>query len=82
MGNRLWLVYSTILAVHGRFGFLMGKSLEQHQYVNWKNDRLMNSHLESCLPRTVIDSAKGKRLGGLTFAIATLKVSFSRKPPA
>ena len=76
---RLWLVYSTILAVHGRFGFLMVKSLGKQQYVNWKDDHVMNSLLESCLPKTVIDGAKGKRLGGLQVAVAHLEGEFLKE---
>ena len=76
---RLWLVCSTILAVHGRFGFLMVQSLEKQQYVNWKDDHVMNSFLEYCLPKTVIDGAKGKRLGGFQVAVAHLEGEFLKE---
>ena len=79
VGDRLWLLYSTIRAIHGRFAFLMGESLKQHKYVSWKEDRLMNSHLESCLPTSVVDSVKGKRFGGLQVAIAHLEGEFIKE---
>ena len=79
VGDRLWLFHSTIRAIHGRFAVLMGESLKQHKYVSWKEDRLMNSHLESCLPTSVIDSAKGKRFGGLQVAITHLESEFLKE---
>ena len=79
VGDRLWLVYSTITAVHGRFGFLMGESLKQEQYVNWKDDHRMNSLLESCLSKTDIGNAKGRRFGGFRIAVAQLEGEFLKE---
>ena len=56
---RLWLIYSTILLVYCRSGAHIAESLEQHRDINWKDDHTINSLLGSCLPTTVIDSAKG-----------------------
>ena len=79
VGDRLWIIYSTIIAVHGRFTFLISKSFEKHKYVSWKEDRHMNSLLESRLPATVIDSAKAARFGGLRVAIAHLENDFLKE---
>lgn len=79
VGDHLWLVYSTIIAVHGRFGFLLSRSLRQGQYLNWRDDKHMSSLFVSCLSENLISSARNRTFGGLRIAIAHLQSEFIKE---
>ena len=79
VGDRLWLLYSTIVSIHGQLGILIRKSIKQKKYFSWKDDENVNFFLKSRLPEDVIRKAKDKELGGLTIIIAQLESDFLKE---
>ena len=79
VGDRLWLIFSTIVSVYGRFGFLIYKSVEQKQYISWKDDSFFMSIIENVLPSDIIGNANAKRFGGLRIIIAYLQAEFLKE---
>ena len=65
VSNRLWLLYETILRVHGRIGILIGFSLKDKKYRDWRYDEGMMSILAEALSSDRIDQAKSREIGGL-----------------
>lgn len=78
-GDRLWLIFYIIRAVHGRLALLVHWSFEKNQYVDWRDDKGVQSLLEAVLSKQVIDSAKGKKVQGLQVLVAHLEAEFLKE---
>lgn len=78
-GDRLWLIFYIIRAVHGQLASLVHRSFEQNQYVGWPDDKGVQSLLEAVLSKQVIDSAKGQQVQGLQMLIAHLEAEFLKE---
>ena len=65
VSSRLWLLYNTILRVYARIGILIGFSLKEKKYRDWRGDKLMMAALAEVLPSDRIDHTKSRPVGGL-----------------
>ena len=79
VGERLWLLFSTIRGVYGRYMMLTHMSLQDNEYRDWRQDKLMIGHLSSCLPSDNVEKAKSKAVGGLQLALSYLKADFLKE---
>ena len=79
VSSQLWLLYNTILRVHGRIGILIGFSLKGKKYRDWRGDKLMMAALAEVLSSDRIDHAKSRPVGGLTDIIDWLIAEFVKE---
>lgn len=79
VGERLWLIYHTLIAVHSRFGYLIHESLNQKKYVKWQNEQSLISLFTPILSEEIINNAKDKKIGGLSMIVAYLKAEFLKE---
>ena len=79
VSSRLWLLYNTILKVYARSGILIGFSLKEKKYRDWRNDKLMMNALAEVLPSESIDYAKSRELGGLRYILDSLIAEFVKE---
>ena len=79
VGDRLWLIYSTILRIYGRYGYLVHKSAKDGEYVDWRKDESFQSILLNVLSDEVVSVIVGKRFGGLSTAIVYLEAEFLKE---
>lgn len=78
-GERLWLWFEVLWRAHGRLGWLINSSFEKRQYVDWREDRLMNDILLSVLPEDVLKQAKTRPVGGFNYALGHLRAGFLKE---
>ena len=78
-GDRLWLIFFYIRAIHGRVGFLVSKSYADGCHHDWRRDSFFGEHLERVLPRETISKSKSERIGGLGLIIAHLEAEFLKE---
>ena len=76
VSKRIWVLYQVIVRVHGRMAVLVGFSLRDKRYHDWRTDGLMLKNLEEALPPEIVEDAKKSRIGGLPNLIAELKAQF------
>lgn len=50
VSDKLWRTYSALVGVHGRLGFLVSKSMESGEVVDWKKDPHMKRIVSGTLP--------------------------------
>ena len=79
VSSRLWLLYETFLQVHGRIGNLIGFSLRDGKYHDWKRDKYMMSILGLALTDDQINGATQKTLGGANDMLSWLKAEFVKE---
>ena len=79
VSSRLWLLYETILRVYGRIGYLVGRSLRDGKYHDWKRDKPMMSILRQTLTNDQINSAKESTIGGTHDILSWLKAEFVKE---
>ena len=79
VGDRLWVIFSTISRVYGRYGFLVHKSAREGGYLDWRKDKNFQSILLDVLSEDIVSAIKGKRFGGLRTAIAYLEAEFLKE---
>ena len=73
VGDRLWLIFSTITVVYRRFGFLIHKSCKEKQYFDWRKDEHFISILRNVLSEDFVNNAKSRKVGGLRTIIFQLE---------
>ena len=64
VGDRLWILYGSIVSIHGHCGILIYESVEQKQYFSWKDNESVNFLIKSRLPEDVVGKAKAYAIGG------------------
>ena len=79
VSSRLWFLYETIRRVHGRIGFLIGVSLREKKYRDWRFDKVMMSSLAEALSSDRIDHAKSRPVGGLNEILSWLMAEFVKE---
>ena len=79
VGDRLWLIFRTITAVYGRFGYLVHKSCKERQYVDWRKDKLFSTNLHNVLSEDFVTNAKSRKMGGLRTIISHLESDFLKE---
>ena len=79
VSSRLWFLYETIHMVYGRIGFLIGYSLEEKKYRDWRDDKVMMSILAEALSSDRIDHAKIRTIGGLNEILNWLIAEFVKE---
>lgn len=79
VGDRLWLIYSTIARIYGRYGYLVHKSARDGDYVDWRKDKSFRSILLNVLSEDIVSAIMGKRFGGLSTAIIYLESEFLKE---
>ena len=79
VGDRLWMLFFYIRAVHGRIIHLVHQSFVKKQYFDWRNDDHFGTLLESVLPKGVIEKAKNKKIGGFQFIVSHLEAEFLKE---
>ena len=62
VSDRLWSLFFVIRAIYGRLGILTAQSVDRKQYLDWRQDRLMNELLEQVLPEDIISHSKERTL--------------------
>ena len=78
-GERLWLIASTIITLHGRLAYLANQSFENAEYVDWRTDSKIRASLEISEHKSIHKEVTERRTGGLRVAIAYLKADFLRE---
>lgn len=73
VGDQLWLIFSTIRMVYGRFGALVHESCNKRQYVDWRKDKHFISNLRNVLSEDFITNAKSMKIDGLNTIISQLE---------
>ena len=76
VGDRLWLIYSTISGIYGRYGYLVHKSARDGEYLDWRKDEHFRSILLNVLSEDAVRAITEKRVGGLRTAIVYLEAEF------
>ena len=76
---RLWTLYTAIVAVWGRTGFLVNQSFEQKRNVDWREDKALLSLVEGKLEADLIERAKLAQLNGLNVILARLEAEFLKE---
>ncbi|CAN5493486.1 hypothetical protein BH10PSE6_BH10PSE6_24410 [soil metagenome] len=79
VGDRLWLIYFVARAVQGRMGYLVHRSFDEGQYVDWRKDKPMTSLLSNVLEPSVVESLKSETFAGLEKAVDLLQASFLKE---
>ena len=79
VSSRLWFLYETIRRVHGRSGVLIGVSLGEKKYQDWRCDEFMMSFLAEALSSDRIDQAKSRPIGGLNEILNWLMAEFIKE---
>ena len=79
VGDRLWLIYSTVSQIYGRYGYLVHKSARDGEYVDWRKDKNFRSILLNVLSEDIASAIMGKRFGGLSTAIVYLEAEFLKE---
>lgn len=79
VGDRLWLIFSTISRVYGRYGYLVHKSAKNGEYVGWRKDKNFRSILLNVLSEDIVSAIMGKRFGGLSTAFVYLEAEFLKE---
>ena len=79
VGERLWLLFHTLRGVYGRYMMLTHMSISKCTYHDWRHDRLMMGHLNSCLTPKEIEESKSKGMGGVQLALTYLKAAFLKE---
>ena len=79
VGDRLWLIFSTISRIYGRYGYLIHKSARDGAYVDWRRDKNSRSILLSVLSEGIVNAIMEKRFGGLSTAIIYLEAEFLKE---
>ena len=79
VSSRLWFLYNTIVRVHARIGVLIGFSLKDKKYRDWRDDTLVMAALAEALPADRIDQAKSRTVGGLNDIIDWLIAEFVKE---
>lgn len=73
---KLWDIYRAIVSVHGRFQFLLNRSIAEKRYLSWKHDELFQSNLKGVLDEEVIENARKRERGGLQTILIHLQTEF------
>ena len=77
VSEKLWRVYSALVAVYGRLGFLVSKSMESgEETAHWKNDPHMRSIVTGTLANESWSQIKRLELSGFTVMVGLLKQEF------
>ncbi len=79
VSSRLWLLYETTMRVYGRIGYLVGRSVRDGKYHDWRNDKPMMSILRQTLSENQINSARESRIGGTHDILSWLKAEFVKE---
>ena len=79
VSTRLWLLYQTIIAAHGRISFLIGLSLEDNRYHDWRNDKPMISILGKALSKDQMKDLPDHTFGGTLNVFHWLKAEFIKE---
>ena len=79
VGDRLWLIFSTISRTYGRYGYLIHKSARDGEYVDWRKDKNFQSILLNVLSEEIVNALVGKSFGGLSTAIVYLEAEFLKE---
>ena len=64
VSDRLWLIFWSFRAAHGRLALLFYESFEEEKYKEWQSDRLMKTIFRNILPDKVVDEGIAKKIGG------------------
>lgn len=75
-GDRLWLVFYVIRAVHMRSSLLIAWSFQKKAYQDWRSDSGIAQLLESALTKEFVAKVRGQKLSGLAAAMAQLEAEF------
>ncbi|WP_420617293.1 toll/interleukin-1 receptor domain-containing protein [Candidatus Palauibacter sp.] len=70
VSQRLWSLYTTIRAVHLRLLILAGWSFDRKQYIDWRDDDIVNEHLRQFFSPEDIEQIKAQRLGAFSNGIS------------
>lgn len=77
VSDKLWRIYSTLVGVYGRLGFLLSKSMESgEEAIYWKNDPHMRSIVSGALASESWGQIKRLELSGFTAMVGLLKQEF------
>ena len=79
VSDQLWLIFSTIKVVYGRFGSLVHQSCNKRQYVDWRKDRNFILNLRNVLSENFITNAKSREIGGLHTIISQLELELRKE---
>ena len=79
VSSRLWVLYNTIFRVHARIGVLIGFSLKEKKYRDWRDDKAMMSILAEALSSDIIEQAKSRPIGGLNDILSWLIAEFVKE---
>ena len=63
VSEKLWKIYNSIVAIHGRLGILVSYGIRDKKDLNWKNDTLMVQNIEG-----IISSEDWKNIQKMTLS--------------
>ena len=78
VSDKLWRIYSALVGVYGRLGFLVSKSMESgEEAIHWKNDTHMRSIVSGTLASESWGQIKRLESSGFTAMVGLLKQEFT-----
>lgn len=77
VSDRLWSLYGTIRAIHVRLLILACWSYDRQQYIDWRDDEIVNRHLQQMFTHKEVAQIKARRLGAIDdIVVAKLDAEF------
>jgi hypothetical protein len=73
---RLWGIFFTLRAVHGRLAYLCQRSFKERKFVDWRTDSGIDQLLRPSLQAHVIDSLKSTPFHGTSYIFEHLEIQF------
>ena len=76
VSEKLWRIFHSFIAIHGRLGILVSYGIRDKKDVNWKNDKLMGQNIEGIISPEDWKKIQEMRFSGFNTLVETIRQEF------